>query len=59
MVSCELRRSSVLIRVVAAGTAVATRIAIGTIVQMISTVVLCTSEVSATAPRDLRNARIE
>ena len=41
--------------VLAAGTAIATRMITGTIVQTISTLVLCTRVTSATAPCDLRN----
>ena len=39
----------------AAGTAINTRITTGTMVQMTSTLVLCTMVVSGTAPCDFRN----
>ena len=54
MVSSLLLVSSISTSVRAAGTAIATRIATGTTVQMNSTLVLCTSVTSGIAPRDLR-----
>ena len=51
--------SSISTSVRAAGTAIATRMTTGTAVQMISTRVLCTMVVSATAPLDLRKVMID
>ena len=56
IVSSVLRVSSMSTSVRAAGTAMAMRMTTGMSVQMISTLVLCTRLVSATAPFDLRNA---
>ena len=55
MVSSVLEASSSLISVRAAGTAMTTRITTGTMVQMISALVLWTILVSGTAPCDFRN----
>ena len=51
--------SSISMSVLAVGTAMATRIRMGITVQMISTLVLWTSVVSASAPCDFRNFTIE
>jgi hypothetical protein len=51
--------SSISISVLAMGTAMNTRMAIGITVQMISTLVLWTSVLSASAPCDFRNLTIE
>ena len=59
MVSSVLVVSSIATSVFAAGTAMTTRITTGIAVQMISTRVLCTSVVSATAPLDFRNLTID
>ena len=56
MLSSVLVVSSISTSVRAAGTAMATRMMTGTMVQMTSTLVLCTRVVSATAPFDFRKA---
>jgi hypothetical protein len=55
MVSCEPEVSSMLISRLTDGMAIPTRMNTGMMVQAISSFVLCTMLVSATAPRDLRN----
>ena len=54
MVSSVWLVSSISTSVLAAGTAMTTRMMTGTTVQIISTLVLCTRVTSGTAPCDLR-----
>ena len=59
MVSSVLLVSSIATRVLAAGTAMATRMKTGTAVHTSSTLVLCTMVTSGIAPLDLRNLTSE